>query len=239
MTPLSIFIGYDPREHAAYQVACNSIIRRASAPVLITPLYLHHLKRTFTRPVERRDGQLWCPVSNAPMSTEFAISRFCIPFIQLEGWALYADCDVICLDDIAKLFEYADDRYAVMVVKHNYDPAELVKMDNQTQTAYPRKLWSSVVLWNCSHIGNRRLTRDRVERWPGRDLHAFRWLGDEEIGELPKEWNHLVGIDEGSAKLLHYTLGTPDMTGTSGPYSEVWLKEGSAIYEQHQVSTAV
>jgi len=233
MKPLSIFIGYDPREHAAYEVACRSISRRTSVPVLITPLYLPHLQRYFKRPVERRREQLWCPVSNAPMSTEFAISRFCVPFIQTEGWALYADCDVLCLADIVDLFAMADDRYAVMVVKRDYQPTSIVKMDNQVQTSYARKLWSSVIFWNTSHPAHLRLTRERIEKWPGRDLHAFRWLGDEEIGELPQEWNHLVDINQGEGKLLHYTLGGAWLSDwRRRPSDELWLAEQAAdVYE--------
>jgi len=226
--PLSIFIGYDAREHEAYRVAQFSLERRTLKPVIITPLVLSHLSSLLTRQVTRTgDGKLWCPISQAPMSTEFAISRFCVPFIQRAGWALFMDCDILCLADISELFELADERYAVMVVKHDHVPAETLKMGGQVQTAYPRKNWSSVILWNCGHPANLRLTKERLNFWPGRDLHAFKWLRDEEIGELPAEWNYLVGISQvSSPRILHFTLGGAWIEDwPAGPYDNLWLKE--------------
>lgn len=231
--PLSIFLGYYAREHSAYEVADFSIRRRTSVPVLINPLVLSQLGHLLTRPVERRDGQLWCPISNAPMSTEFAISRFCVPFLQRTGWALFADCDVLCLADIAELFALADPRYAVQVVKHAPMTATGTKMDGQPQTAYARKLWSSVMLFNCAHPAHARLTTDALNTWPGRDLHAFRWLADDEIGALPKAWNWLVGVTPGdtrNAHLLHFTLGGPWFPDWIGaPYDELWVRERCSL----------
>ena len=231
---LNIFIGWDPREHAAYEVAKWSIERRASVPVLVSPLVLSHLGHTLRRRTELRDGKLWCPISQAPMSTEFAISRFCVPLIQTSGWALFADCDVLCLSDIAELFSLADPHYAVQVVKHEQTNGALTKMDGQAQTRYARKNWSSVVLWNCSHPSHNRLTHARLNQWPGRELHAFAWLKDKEVGELPAEWNHLVGVEpplEGDcAKILHYTMGGPwfeDWPG--GHFDELWLEENDRL----------
>lgn len=235
MNPLTIYLGWDPREQQAYDVADFSIRRRTSAPVLIHPLRLANLQHILTRPIERRDGKLWCPISAAPMATEFAISRFCVPLLQHEGWALFADSDILCLSDIAELFELADERFAVMVVKHQQTGGAAVKMDGQTQTFYARKNWSSVILWNCSHHANLRLTHERLNNWPGRDLHAFSWLEDAEIGELPASWNQLVGVeavtdmDAAQADLLHYTLGGPWFPNWSGgPLDELWLCEREA-----------
>lgn len=231
MIPLQIFLGWDPREQEAYDVADFSIRRRSSSPVLIHPLRLANLGHVLKRPIERRDGKLWCPISEAPMATEFAISRFCVPFLQREGWALFADSDILCLGDIAELFALAEERYAVMVVKHQQIHGAAVKMDGQTQTFYARKNWSSVVLWNCAHRGNLRLTPLALDTWPGRELHAFSWLKDREIGELPASWNHLVGVSApvpvgSSPKLLHYTLGGPWFADWSGgPLDNLWLHE--------------
>jgi hypothetical protein len=242
MNPLQIFIGWDPREHAAYEVAEWSIKWRASVPVLVTPLVLAHLGHIMCRPVERRDGKLWCPISEAPMATEFAISRFAVPFIQREGWALFCDCDVLCLDDIAELFALADERFAVMVVKHNHQPKAETKMDGQHQTKYPRKNWSSVVLWNCSHPAHARLTHDRLNHWPGRDLHAFKWLEDSEIGELPTEWNWLVGYHHGdpiTAKLLHLTSGGPWLNDWQcGQCDWLWNRERRHLESALHVKTS-
>lgn len=232
--PLCIFMGFDSREIDAYNVAKWSIERRASRPVLISPLYLPHLGRVHHRRIEMKEGQMWCPISNAPMSTEFANSRFVVPFIQRSGWALFMDCDVLCLSDIAELFALADPRYAVMVVKHQHDQiAEAAagqigtKMDGQLQTFYRRKNWSSVVLWNLDHPAKHKLSNERFNCWPGRQLHAFDWLEDDEIGELPASWNHLVGIDtDERADILHYTLGGPWIPNwKGGPMDHRWLAE--------------
>lgn len=224
---MNIYLGFDPRETLAYDVAKFSIERRC-AKAKVHPLQLGKLPM-LTRPVERRGNQLWCPISEAPMATEFAISRFCVPFLQSKGWALFADCDILCLTDIRELFELADDRYAVMVVKHNHQPTEATKMDGQLQSKYSRKNWSSVCLWNCGHEANKRLTLEALNTWPGRDLHAFKWLEDSEIGELPAAWNHLVGVSAPTEpKILHYTLGTPDMCPNS-PYADVWRKEQECL----------
>lgn len=145
------------------------------------------------------------------MSTEFAISRFAIPLLQRSGWALFIDCDFVAIADVADLFALANDKYAVMCVKHEHVPLEAIKMDDQLQTVYARKNWSSCVLWNLEHPGNRRLTIEMLNTLPGRDLHAFCWLLDSEIGDLPKHWNTLAGVDSkeetAEARFLHFTLG--------------------------------
>lgn len=241
-TKLNIYMGYDSREARAYDVARMSILRRTSQPkrTFVKPLELKHLTAPdgkfplLARPIERRDGKMWCPISEAPMATEFAISRFCVPFLQQKGWALFVDCDIICQADIAELFALADPKYAVMVVKHDHKPAEGTKMDGQVQTAYSRKNWSSVVLWNADHPANKRLTLEALNTWPGRDLHAFKWLEGDEIGELPPAWNFLVGYDQPNPKappkILHFTLGTPNMPGCESMlFADVWTKDAEGL----------
>lgn len=230
-----IFIGYDPREEQAYNVAVGSIRSRTPAYSLhIRSLNLEHLKSIglLTRPIEHRDGKLWCPISEAPMATEFAISRFCVPFMA-KGWALFCDSDVLCMGDIANLFALADPKYAVMVVKHNYQPKETVKMDGQVQTKYSRKNWSSVMLFNCDHPSNKKLTSEALNTWPGRDLHAFKWLDDSEIGELPDVWNYLVGANHSpieQAKLIHFTAGGPFLPNWGGgPHDQLWIDEAQKL----------
>lgn len=232
----TVYMGWDSREPVAYDVARASILRRTDPKACrVVPLELggELLGPLLTRPVETRDGQLWCPISEAPMATEFAVSRFAVPFLKRKGWAAFTDCDVIIRADVADLFALADPKFAVQCVKHEQAvrPGE-IKMGNQPQTAYSRKNWSSVVLWNCSHPAHEALTVEALNTWPGRDLHAFRWLPDELIGELPREWNHLVGVDPPAeaeaAKLLHYTLGGPWLAGwAGGPMDAAWTEEAA------------
>jgi len=222
--PLHLWIGWDSRQPLSYDVFRSSLERRTSRPLHVRPLMLKPLRSEglYTREHIVKDGQAWDSISGAPMSTEFALSRFLVPHLQRAepceahqreaGWCLFAECDMLALADIAELFALADDRYAVMCVKHVYRPKELRKMDAQRQTHYPCKNWSSLMLINASHPANRRLTVEMVNTLRGRDLHSFCWLERDDIGELPAEWNHLLG-EEGQAshpKLLHYTLGTPE-----------------------------
>ena len=225
-----IHIGYDSREDLAYRVCEHSIKSRTRVSnFFIVPLTLNYVADILTRPIEYRDGKMYCPISEAPMATEFAVSRFTIPFFKNKGWHLFMDCDMVCTTDIKELFELADDKYAVMVVKHKHNSGADTKMDGITQTYYSRKNWSSVILWNCSHPAHQRLSITNLNTWPGRDLHAFKWLNDEEIGELASEWNYLVGVNEPieNPKIIHYTLGGGWFKdwGVKYPEDKIWYEE--------------
>lgn len=227
-----IYIGWDPRETLAYKVAKESIIKRNASNIPIEALSLDSVKHILSRPIEKKNDKMWCPISKAPMATEFAISRFAIPFLQTSGWGLFLDCDMVILADIQELFNQADNKYAVMVVKHKELTAEGTKMDGQIQTVYPKKNWSSVVLWNLDHPANRKLTLAILNTFAGRDLHAFSWLKDEEIGELSPEWNYLVGVNPPmkNPKIAHYTLGGPWIKGWVPKESdEIWNNELSYL----------
>ncbi|WP_292638563.1 hypothetical protein, partial [Mesorhizobium sp.] len=198
---LSIWIGWDPREADAFAVARHSVNRHSIAPIPVRGVVLTDLKtgQLYTRPTRRgADGRLIDELSIRPgydgaISTEFACSRFLVPKLAKSGWALFMDADMLVRRDLLALFNAADPSKAVMVVKHDHQPPETVKMDGQAQTKYPRKNWSSVMLFNCDHPSNQRLTTDLINSVPGRDLHAFCWLDDDEIGALDTQWNFLVG----------------------------------------------
>lgn len=233
MKHCSVWIGYDIREHDAFRVAQASIARQLSAFVPIHALVLSTLqarglywRRTSTRVNASGHQQLWDEVSGWWMSTEFAISRFLVPCLARTGWSLFVDCDVMARCDLMELFALADDRYAIMCVKHEHAPSSASKMDGQVQSAYPRKNWSSVVLFNCDHEANKRaLTPVEINHTPGRDLHRFRWLSDDLIGDLPPEFNHLVGeVDhDPDAKIVHWTNGGPWIPEyADAPFSDEW-----------------
>jgi len=199
--PLRVFIGYDHAESVAFHTLCSSIWRHASVPVAITPISLHTLADVLDRP---RD----------PMqSNEFAFSRFLVPYLcGYEGRAVFMDCDMLVSDDILNLFAYADDDYAVQVVKHNHVPETTVKYLGTTQTKYEKKNWTSVMLFNCAEC--KALTPEYVNTAPGLDLHQFKWLeGDHRIGDLPLEWNFLVDYyptrDYATISNAHFTEGGP------------------------------
>jgi lipopolysaccharide biosynthesis glycosyltransferase len=196
----------------------------------ITGLCLDQLRQVgmYWREHTTRDGQLWDVISDAPMATEFANSRFLVPHLAKGGWAVFLDADMLARADLAHLFNLGDKRYAVQVVKHEYAPTAQTKMDGQLQTVYPRKNWSSLMLFNCDHPANRRLTIEMVNTLPGRDLHAFCWLDKSEIGALPPEWNWLAGHSspEIDPALVHYTTGGPWLPAyADAPYSNEWRTE--------------
>lgn len=213
---IKVFIGYDPAETVAYNVLQFSIIERASQPVSITPIRLSHLSGIFNR--ER----------NPLQSTEFSFSRFLAPYLaNYEGWAVFMDNDMLMLDDIAKLWELRDDKYAVQVVKHDYQPKNETKFLNAVQTKYEKKNWSSVMLFNCAKC--KALTPEYVNTASGLELHQFKWLeNDDLIGDLPARWNHLVGdeSENSDAALIHYTVGGPYFEEYSNcEYADEWRKE--------------
>ncbi len=217
MNPV-LFVGHDPREAVAYHVFCESVIRKASRPIHIVPLALSLLRdyeETHT------DG------SNA-----FIYSRFLVPHLMgFRDWAMFCDGDMLCRDDIIKLWNLRDDQFAAMVVKHDYKTkAKRKYVGTSMETVnpdYPRKNWSSVILWNCGHPANRILTPAHVMKATGPQLHRFQHLADDEIGELPAEWNHLVTEqpENPDAKLVHYTLGVPEIPAYRDcDYAAEWLQ---------------
>ena len=215
-----IFIGFDPREAVAYNVLTYSIVRRSSIPVAITPIVLAQNEKIFKRP---RD-----PLQ----STDFSFSRFLTPYLsKYEGWSLFLDCDMLMLDDVAKLWALRDERYAVQVVKHEYAPPQGVKFLGEKQTPYAKKNWSSVMLFNNKRC--RTLSPAYVEHASGLDLHQFKWLAsDDEIGALPAGWNFLVGHDhrQNHVSLVHFTVGGPYFKQYADcEFSEEWRAERDAM----------
>jgi lipopolysaccharide biosynthesis glycosyltransferase len=212
---INIFIGYDHREAIAYHVCANSIIRHSSKPISLTPLALTNMQdyqETHT------DG-----------SNQFIYSRFLVPHLmEYKGWAIFMDGDMLVRDDIEKLWDLRDDSKAVMVVKHDYKTKMTEKYLGAKNENYPRKNWSSVILWNCNHAANKVVTPEFIETATGAQLHRFTWLADELVGELPKVWNWLpdeFGANQ-YAKLLHYTLGTPSFHDfATTPMGDEWHRE--------------
>lgn len=217
---IEIVVGYDPREAVAYHTFCQSVINTTTEPVRFTPL----LRNTLHDIDAGRNG-----------SNDFVYSRFLVPWImQYKGWAIFLDGDMICFDDISKLWVLRDERYAVMVAKHQYTTKHPVKYLGNKNEDYPRKNWSSVILWNCEHSANRMITPTRVAGLTGEFLHRFQWLHDGEIGSIPITWNWLVSEYPKNeyAKLYHYTIGTPCFKDYAQcDHSNIW-------WEQYRLSQA-
>lgn len=212
---LRIFVGYDGKyEPVAYHAFCQSVIEHSSIPVSFTPLALNTLKGYEET---HKDG------SNA-----FIYSRFLVPSLcDYKGIALFCDGDMICKSDVAELLKYYEEEpeKAVWVVKHDYKTKHPIKYLGAKNEDYPRKNWSSVVLFNCHHWQNQKLTPELVMESTGSYLHRFSWLEDRFIGDLPVEWNWLETeyVYNKDAKLIHHTLGTPCFTDYQySPYSQEW-----------------
>lgn len=198
MNKAKIFIGFDQREACAYHTFVQSLINHSSIPLDITPLCLKSLAGYKEL---HRDG-----------GNDFVYSRFLSPFLNnFDGWAIYADGDMVCQADILELLKLKDDSKAVMVAKHNYQTKQTKKYFNNKNENYPKKNWSSVILWNCSHPKHKILTPEFIQNQSGKFLHRFSWLDEDEIGEIPLEWNWLAleYPENKEAKIIHYTLGTP------------------------------
>ncbi len=209
--PLKVFIGYDRREQDAYDVCEHSIRKHCSVPVSITPLDQLELRRIGLYRRAGNDGR--DAFDDKPFSTEFSFTRFLVPHLcQYRGWALFVDCDFLFMSDVARIFSAKNENKAVMCVHHDHRPKEKVKMDGVPQEFYPRKNWSSLVLWNCGHYQNKELMVDDVNTKPGWWLHGFKWLRDTWlIGEISESWNWLEGTSPKSVKpdAVHYTRGGP------------------------------
>jgi hypothetical protein len=238
----SIWVGFDPREAAAFAVARHTIRKHLTLPIPVYGLVLAHLQKAglYKRPIEWKPSAadkpvMWDTISDAPMSTEHANARFLVPHLARQsskgnaaGWALFTDGDTMSRSNYARVFEGLDGRKAVYCVHHKHEPKNTTKMDGQIQTAYPRKNWTSFILFNCDHPSIRALTPSIVNTLPGRDLHGLRFLRDEEIGELDASWNFLVGHSDPKIEPanVHFTDGPPDMAGYRDvPYADEWREE--------------
>lgn len=210
----NVYIGYDTRLSKVYEVCKHSILKR-SKNINVIPLVQTKL----------RDMGVYNRSVDLQGSTEFTITRFLVPYLNnYEGWSLFCDCDFLWHTDVNEVFDMCDDKYSVMVVKHDYIPKTDTKMDNKVQYKLPRKNWSSLMLFNNSKC--QKLDLDTVNNQLPKYLHRFEWVSDDCIGALPTQYNHLVGYYNGAFKALHYTDGGPWFENYKNcEYNELWLNE--------------
>jgi lipopolysaccharide biosynthesis glycosyltransferase len=226
-----IFIGYDEKESVAWHTMVSSIYRHSSVPIAIIPVYLKNLRGIYGRKQDENQ------------SNEFSFSRFLVPHLsEYRGYAAYFDCDMLIREDINNLFEIAEKNpeKAVHVVKHDYTPSSSHKYLGKVQHAYPKKNWSSVILWNCGHQKNKLVTPKFVNTEEPKTLHRFEWLNENDIGELDKRWNWLVGEYPSPPKdvrNIHWTIGGPYFNEyKSVDYAEEWREELSFVLNCDQFS---
>ena len=224
MESINVYIGYDSMESIAYHVAVQSIMDNTSYPnIKITPLNTDVLRKAGVYNRSRDEKQ----------STEFSFTRFLVPYLtNYSGRAIFVDCDVLFRSDILDLWELtspfqADVTRSVYVVKHEYTPTTEKKHLGNVQYKYACKNWSSLMVFNCNYYDSQKLTPAYVNTASGLELHQFKWTLDERIGELPKEWNWLVGEYDFNqdAKMVHYTIGGPWFdTYQTCDYADEWYK---------------
>jgi len=199
MERVKIFIGYDPKEAIAFHALVQSIMSKATIPFDIVPLDIKNLSM-YTRKVDDKQ------------SNEFSFTRFLVPYLSsYKGISIYLDCDMMLRTDIAEVLKEVNDK-PVYLVKHDYSPKDKYKYLGAKQYNYPRKNWSSFVVWNCGHNSNKLVTDSFVNTASAADLHQFKFLKDNEIGELDVRWNWLVGEYNNppkDVKNVHWTLGGP------------------------------
>jgi lipopolysaccharide biosynthesis glycosyltransferase len=223
---LKIYVGYDSREDIAWQICRHSILRHSPEEMAIYPLKQASLRELglYTRSTD-----------NA--STEFSLTRFLTPYLAAHnGWSIFVDCDFLFTTDITDILDGVDRSKAVYVVKHDYTPANKIKMDAQVQTVYPRKNWSSFILFNNAHPLVKALTPEIVNSQTPAFLHRFSWIPDDElIGELPLTWNFLVGEyprPNVVPNSIHYTNGGPWFADWQDvDYADLWLAERKKYFE--------
>ena len=221
----NIYIGYDSREAKGYDIAKYSIEKNTKNPdVRVLPLIQKDL----------RDKGIYTRRKDELASTEFSFTRFLVPHLNKhKGFAIFMDSDMLITRDIMEAFERVDKSKAVSVVKHNYIPKTSVKMDNQVQRAFPKKNWSSFIVFNCEHPYNKQLTAKLVNEGEPKFLHCFEWLTKHDIGELPREFNFLIGEYDKPAELpfnLHWTLGSPELLPPPVEYEEIWWQYHNEAY---------
>jgi lipopolysaccharide biosynthesis glycosyltransferase len=219
---IPIFIGYDSKVKIAYHVLAESILKNSSTPVTISPINLSNLKNIYTR---KQD-----PLA----STEFSFSRFLVPHLMnYNGWAIFMDSDMVMLSDITELWNLRNEKYAVQVCKHDYTPSSKNKFLGNNQTIYAKKNWSSLMLMNTSKC--KTLTPEYVNTRSGLELHQFKWLDENLIGNIPLEWNWLVGEYPYKKDVhnVHFTEGGPyfkDYKNTE--YADEWFK----VYDMTKIN---
>lgn len=189
---LQIFVGFDPNELVGFHVFVQSVLSRTDPnKVSITPVC----------------GQ------KGDASNVFNKARFEVPYrCGFRGRAIWMDgSDMLCRADISELPDLLESGCDLAVVHHTYSTKYPVKFLGQPNVDYPRKNDSSVIVFDCGNYPWRKFTPEYIARSSPADLHRFKDIKVDRIGDLPKEWNWLVGEYEfnPAAKVAHFTIGLP------------------------------
>jgi lipopolysaccharide biosynthesis glycosyltransferase len=222
-TKFKIFVGLDELHPEAYETCKYSILENNDRyDISVHPINCNTI-RQYSRIKDKFE------------STQFAFARFFAPHeCGYKGQSVFVDGDFLFLESIDSLLDLYDSHYPVMCCKHNYTPNSSLKMDDKLQSIYPRKNWSSLMIFNNSHPDVAKLTPERVNQESGKYLHRFKWAN--KIGSIPVGWNWLVGYYKETfnfkPKALHYTDGGPWLSGFANcEYHEEWTR---VLRESHE-----
>jgi len=223
---IKVFIGYDSRQdstplfnkvkNSPYKV-CKKSIKKYNSKVKVKPI---KLKSLIKENIYRREID---PLA----STEFTYSRFLVPFLNnYKGIAVFCDSDFLWQCNINELLNYYDPKYSVMCVQHDYTPRSESKMDGYKQTVYPRKNWSSLMLFNCAHSDCKNLSLENINTKSPKYLHRMEWTSDNNIGALPLDFNWLEGEYSGrtTPRAIHFTNGGPWHSKWNGSFKNNWIQ---------------
>lgn len=221
MNKLNIYIGYDSSNYGqeiAYEV-CKRSILKYNSNLNIYKLVKKDLenKKIFKR-------------NDNSGTTEFTYTRFLVPYLNnFEGFALFCDSDFLWQCDPTEILnENIEKKFNVGCVKHEYkDCKSKLKMNGLPQEWYPRKNWSSLMLFNCSKC--KILTPEVINYETPKYLHRLEWCNDKNIISINKSYNYLVGyyndLQIKNIKALHYTDGGPWHPGYENTeFSKNWLE---------------
>ena len=217
----NIYIGYDDQRNNIFKVCEKSILKNSKNNIEIFKIGNSILNKN-----------IWYREKNKYESTDFSISRFLVPFLSnFSGISIFMDDDFLWKCDVSDLMEFYDDSKSVMVCKHNYISKFETKWNSNKQINYARKNWSSLMIFNSKHFDCKNLNVKNVNEKSALWLHQFKWTDDKNIGQIPLNYNYLVGEYEenfNDIKALHFTNGCPiydDSIKTR--HSNEWLE----IYE--------
>lgn len=247
-----IFIGYEERQDLAAQVCKYSIERLyPTADVFLLDHKTLRKEKLFWRKwlIDSETGNYRDGVDGKPFSNQFSHTRFLVPtyaqFLGYNGFAMFVDPDFVFLENVEELFEECATEFdtkdtLVNVVKFDdYGVNESgVKMDNQSQVGYPRKLWSSLMVFDLSAYDW--YNSDYIEyvnKADGLELHQLKYYPDEKIGSILPQWNYVPGFTSKIIKphAIHYTEGLPTMKGYEDCELSVVFKEMAREYQQLQI----
>lgn len=231
---IRVFIGHDSKTPDHTRICRESILDNTNAPVLIETLNMQALRRAA---LYRRwhylseEGKLVDGIDGRPFSSEFAFTRFLIPaLMQWRGWAIFCDSDFMFKSDIKDLWDDRDACFAIQVAQQDYKSKASVKKGGFQQSDYPRKNWSSLMMWNLYHPAHLTLTQHVVNTFPGDWLHRLNWLDDKDVGKVDPTWNWIEGTTDGEPKAVHFTMGTPDIPGyRNAKHSSEWLRYSEKV----------